>query len=122
MTHVADGIEVDWNVPEIAQGSIIDLLKIIAASMLGVADDVSQNALSIFVGAFIFAIVALGTTTNDYFVKAGRFTLFILTVLAIAIVVLVFVPDLTALRLRHADYRDVPGAAGCSKRALSGLQ
>ena len=119
MAHVADGIEVDWKVPEIAQGSIIDLLKIIAASMLGVAtfavasmvsayasagqsatarafplvvaDDVSQNALSIFVGAFIFAIVALGATTNDYFGKAGRFTLFILTVLTIAIVVLVFV-------------------------------
>ena len=94
LAHVADNIPVDWKVPEIAQGSIIDLLKIIATSMLGVAtfavasmvaayastgqsatarafplvlaDDVSQNALSIFVGAFIFAIVALSATTNDY--------------------------------------------------------
>lgn len=119
LAHVADGIPIDWKVPEIAQGSIIDLLKIIGASMLGVAtfavasmvaayastgqsatarafplvvaDDVSQNALSIFVGTFIFAIVALSAATNDYFGKAGRFTLFVLTLLALVIVVLVFV-------------------------------
>ncbi|MGJ9420346.1 DUF2254 domain-containing protein [Massilia sp. CMS3.1] len=119
LAHLADSISIDWKVPEIAQGSVIDLLKIIAASMLGVAtfavasmvsayastgqsatarafplvvaDDTSQNALSIFVGAFIFAIVALSATTNDYFGKAGRFTLFVLTVLTIVIVVLVFV-------------------------------
>lgn len=119
LAHLADSIEVDWKVPEIAQGSVIDLLKIIAASMLGVAtfavasmvaayastgqsatarafplvvaDDVSQNALSIFVGTFIFAIVALSATTNDYFGKAGRFTLFVLTLLALVVVVLVFV-------------------------------
>lgn len=119
LAHVADAIPVDWKVPEIAQGSIIDLLKIIAASMLGIAtfavasmvaayastgqsatarafplvvsDDVSQNALSIFVGAFIFAIVALSATTNDYFGKAGRFTLFVFTLLTLVIVVLVFV-------------------------------
>lgn len=119
LAHLADSIPVDWKVPEIAQGSIIDLLKIIAASMLGVAtfavasmvsayastgqsatarafplvvaDDVSQNALSIFVGAFIFAIVALSATTNDYFGKAGRFTLFVLTVLTLVAVILVFV-------------------------------
>jgi len=119
LAHVADSIDVDWKVPEIAQGSVVDLLKIIAASMLGVAtfavasmvaayasagqsatarafplvvaDDVSQNALSIFVGTFIFAIVALSATTNDYFGKAGRFTLFAFTLLALVVVVLVFV-------------------------------
>lgn len=119
LAHIADSIPIDWKIPEIAQGAIIDLLKIIAASMLGVAtfavasmvgayastgqsatarafplvvaDDVSQNALSIFVGAFIFAIVALSATTNDYFGKAGRFTLFVLTLLTLVIVVLVFV-------------------------------
>lgn len=119
LAHLADSISIDWKVPEIAQASVIDLLKIIAASMLGVAtfavasmvaayastgqsatarafplvvaDDVSQNALSIFIGAFIFAVVALSATTNDYFGKAGRFTLFVLTVLTIVIVVLVFV-------------------------------
>lgn len=119
LAHAADSISVDWKVPEIAQGSVIDLLKIIAASMLGVAtfavasmvaayastgqsatarafplvvaDDVSQNALSVFVGTFIFAIVALSATTNDYFGKAGRFTLFVLTLLTLVAVVLVFV-------------------------------
>lgn len=119
LAHVADAIPIDWKVPEIAQGSIIDLLKIIAASMLGVAtfavasmvsayastgqsatarafplvvaDDVSQNALSMFVGAFIFAIVALSATTNDYFGKAGRFTLFVLTLSALVVVIVVFV-------------------------------
>lgn len=119
LAHLADAIPIDWKVPEIAQGSIIDLLKIIAASMLGiatfavasmvsayastgqsatarafplvVADDVSQNALSIFVGAFIFAIVALSASSNDYFGKAGRFTLFVLTLLALVSVILVFV-------------------------------
>ncbi len=119
LAHVADSIPAAWEVPEIAQGSVVDLLKIIAASMLGVAtfavasmvaayastgqsatarafplvvaDDVSQNALSIFVGAFIFSIVALSATTNDYFGKAGRFTLFVLTLLTLVIVVLVFV-------------------------------
>lgn len=119
LAHLADGIPVDWKVPEIAQGSIMDLLKIIAASMLGVAtfavasmvsayastgqsatarafplivaDDASQNALSVFVGAFIYAIVALSATTNDYFGKAGRFTLFFLTLLTLVAVILVFV-------------------------------
>lgn len=119
LAHVVDDLPIDWKVPEIAQGSVTELLKVIAASMLGVAtfavasmvaayasagqsatarafplivaDDVSQNALSVFVGAFIFAIVALSATTNDYFGEAGRFTLFVLTLLTLASVVLVFV-------------------------------
>lgn len=119
LAHAADNIPIDWKVPEIAQSSVIDLLKIVAASMLGiatfavasmvaayastgqsatarafpliVADDVSQNALSTFVGAFIFSIVALSATTNDYYGKAGRFTLFVLLLLVLATVVLVFV-------------------------------
>ena len=53
--------------------------------------DVSQNALSIFVGAFIYAITALSATSNDYFGRPGRFTLFILTLLTMFVVVLVFV-------------------------------
>jgi len=119
LAHVVDDLPIDWKVPEIAQGSIVELLKVIAASMLGVAtfavasmvaayasagqsatarafplivaDDVSQNALSVFVGAFIFAIVALSATTNDYFGKAGRCTLFVLTLLTLVAVILVFV-------------------------------
>lgn len=119
LAHLADNLPIDWKVPEIAQNSVIELLKVIAASMLGVAtfavasmvaayastgqsatarafplivaDDVSQNALSIFVGAFIFAIVGLSATTNDYFGKAGRFTLFMLTLSSLALVIVVFV-------------------------------
>lgn len=119
LAHLADNTSTDWSVPEIAQGSVIDLLKVIAASMLGVAtfavasmvaayastgqsatarafplvvaDDVSQNALSIFVGAFIFSIVGLSATTNDYFGKGGRFTLFVLTLVTLIIVIVVFV-------------------------------
>jgi len=119
LARVVDTLPFDWKVPEIAQDSVIDLLKIIASSMLGVAtfavasmvaayvstgqsatarafplvvaDDVSQNALSIFIGAFIFSIVALSASTNDYFGKAGRFTLFVLTLMVLTTVVLVFV-------------------------------
>lgn len=58
---------------------------------LVVADDVSQNALSTFVGAFIFSIVAIVTLKNSYFGEAGRFTLFALTLLVFAIVIGVFV-------------------------------
>ncbi len=58
---------------------------------LVVADDVSQNALSTFIGAFIFSIVALVTLKNSYFGDAGRFTLFVLTLLAFAIVIGMFV-------------------------------
>jgi len=119
LAHLADSMPIDWKIPEIAQGSVIELLKVIAASMLGVAtfavasmvaayastgqsatarafplvvaDDVSQNALSIFVGTFIFAIVGLSATTNDYFGRAGRFTLFMLTLASLALVIVVFV-------------------------------
>lgn len=119
LARYVDTIEIDWEIPEIAQDSVIDLLEVIAASMLGVAtfavasmvaayasagqsatarafplivaDDVSQNALSAFIAAFIFSIVALSATTNDYYGKAGRFTLFVLTLLVLALVVLVFV-------------------------------
>jgi uncharacterized membrane protein len=58
---------------------------------LVVADDVSQNALSTFVGAFIFSIVAIVTLKNSYYGEAGRFTLFALTLLVFAIVIGVFV-------------------------------
>jgi uncharacterized membrane protein len=58
---------------------------------LVVADDVSQNALSTFVGAFIFSIVGLVAVTNGYYDKAGRFTLFALTLVVLGIVIATFV-------------------------------
>ena len=56
-----------------------------------VADDVSQNALSTFVGAFIFSIVGLVAVTNGYYEEAGRFTLFALTLAVFAAVIATFV-------------------------------
>ncbi|MGV3742349.1 MAG: DUF2254 domain-containing protein [Burkholderiaceae bacterium] len=106
-------------VPNITQDSAEDLLKIIAASMLVIAtfavasmvsayastgsnatprafpliiaDDVSQNALSTFVGAFIFSIVALTALMNNYYGKTGRFTLFVLAMLVLGFVIITFV-------------------------------
>ena len=105
-------------VPDITEASLKDLLAIIASSMLViatfsvgsmvsayatagsvatprsfsliVADDVSQNALSTFIGAFIFSIVALVALTNGYYGKPGRFALFLITVLVFAIVIFTF--------------------------------
>lgn len=56
-----------------------------------VADDASQNALSTFIGAFIFSIVAFTASQNGYFERAGRFTLFALTLFVFAMVILIFV-------------------------------
>jgi uncharacterized membrane protein len=58
---------------------------------LVVADDASQNALSTFVGSFIFSIVALTAVKNEYFKTAGLFILFVLTVLVFAMVIIMFV-------------------------------
>lgn len=115
----ADQLGIGRFVPDITQDSIERLLGIISASMLVIAtfavasmvsayasasstatprsfslviaDDVSQNALSTFIGAFIFSIVALIVLMNGYFGKAGRFALFVLTLLVLAIVIVTFV-------------------------------
>lgn len=108
----------DW-LPEISSDTVERLLAIMAASMLVIAtfavssmlsayasagqvatprtfplvirDDVSQNALSMFVGAFIFSIISLTAVLNEYFSPAGRFCLFSLTLLAFALVIGTFV-------------------------------
>lgn len=105
--------------PDISVDSVETLLSIMAASMLVIAtfavgsmvaaysstsntatpraftlviaDDVSQNALSVFIGAFIFSIVALTASKNGYFETASRFTLFVLTLLVFALVIITFV-------------------------------
>jgi uncharacterized membrane protein len=106
-------------VPAITPDSIETLLTIIAASMLVIStfavasmvsayasasstatprsfslvisDDVSQNALSTFIGAFIFSIVALIALQNGYYDRAGRFALFSITLMILAMVVITFV-------------------------------
>lgn len=106
-------------IPDISRESIENLLKIVAASMLVIAtfsvssmvsayasagstatprtfsliiaDDVSQNALSTFIGVFIFSIVALVALMNGYYGKSGRFVLFALTLMTLGLVIVTFV-------------------------------
>ncbi|MEJ8567957.1 DUF2254 domain-containing protein [Elongatibacter sediminis] len=115
----ADHVAFLQSVPEVSFDSLKTLLSVISSSMLVIAtfsvasmvsayasasgtatprtfplilaDDVSQNALSTFIGAFIFSIVALVTLLNSYYDTAGRFALFVLTLAVFAVVILTFV-------------------------------
>jgi uncharacterized membrane protein len=119
VASAADSLLPPGWVPDISLESVESLLTVISSSMLViatfavgsmvsayasatttatprafalvVADDVSQNALSVFIGTFIFSIVALVALLNGFYGRAGRFTLFMLTLLAFAIVILTFV-------------------------------
>lgn len=119
LARMADQAGFSETVPDISVDSIASLLNVMAASMLMiatfavgsmvssyasasskatprsfmvvVADDVSQNALSTFIGAFIFSIVGLVAVSNGYYGEAGRFTLFALTLTVLASVVVTFV-------------------------------
>ena len=101
--------------------SIETLLKVIAAAMLGIAifavgamvsaypsasstatprslprviaDDVSQNALSAFLGAFVYSIVALIALQNGYYAEAGHLFLLVLTLAVLAFVIANFYLD-----------------------------
>lgn len=55
------------------------------------SDDVSQNALSVFIGAFIYSLVATIVFENNLFGKAGKFVIFLLTLLVFIIVILIFI-------------------------------
>ncbi len=118
IAHQADGIGMTDLVPDVNIESIKGLLDTISASMLVISifavasmlsafssasstatprsfkivvtDDVSQNALSVFIGAFIFSIVATIALDNGYYDKTGRFILFLFTLLLFAIVILTF--------------------------------
>ena len=104
--------------PEITPDSLETLLGIIAASMLGIAvfavgamvsayssassaatprslplvisDDVSQNALSSFIGAFIYSVVSLIALMNGFYGTTGRFLLFLITIIVFCIVIINF--------------------------------
>ncbi len=118
LAKMVDYPKIGQILPEINPESIETLLAIIAASMLVistfavgsmlsayaaasstatprsfslvVSDDVSQNALSTFIAAFIFSIVALVALKNGYYERAGHFALFILTLVVFAFVILMF--------------------------------
>jgi uncharacterized membrane protein len=119
VARVADTTKLEEVVPRISAGSIETLLSIMASSMLVIAtfavasmvaayssasntasprsfalviaDDISQRALSTFIGAFIFSIVGLVAVTNEFYGAAGRFVLFAVTVMVFGLVVFMFV-------------------------------
>lgn len=116
---LADQIDVTGALPDISEKSIEVLLTVISASMLViamfavgamlsayasastsatprsfplvVADDMSQNALSTFIGAFIYSIVALGALLNGFYEHSGRFVLFLVTIFVFSLVIISFV-------------------------------
>ncbi len=116
---LADDSGLSSVLPEVSLDSVTSLLTIMASSMLVIAtfavgsmvsayasastgatprsfslviaDDVTQNALSAFVGAFIFSLVSLIAVKNGMFGAAGLFAMFVLTVLVFAIVIGTFV-------------------------------
>lgn len=130
---MADRISALRAVPGITPESLQTLLGIITASMLGVAvfavgsmvaayssasstatprsfslviaDDVSQNALSAFIGAFIFSTIGLIAVMNGYYGKAGRLILFLITLAVFALVIFNFIRWIDRIarlgRLRH---------------------
>ncbi len=119
VAKAADYLHFDERIPSIASDSIETLLAITAGSMLVIAtlavtsmvsayasasstatprsfsllvsDDLSQNALSTFLGAFIFTFVALVALKNGFYGKSGLFVLFVMTVAVVAFVIITFV-------------------------------
>jgi uncharacterized membrane protein len=116
---IVDGTSLAEHLPKIEPDSVKTLLSIMASSMMVIAtfsagamvnayasasqsstprslgliisDDVSQNALSTFVGAFIYSAVALTAMSQEFYAQAGVFLLFCITCLAFAIVILTFI-------------------------------
>lgn len=116
---MADGTGLGRIVPLISSDLLDSLLSIMASSMLVIAtfavgsmvaayssasttasprtftliiaDDISQRALSTFIGAFIFSIVGLISFKSQFFGAAGRFVLFLFTVAVFGLVILTFV-------------------------------
>lgn len=114
----ADGLGLDF-VPKIEHDTVEKLLSIIAASMLGVAtfavasmvsayasvsssatprafalvlaDDMSKTALSTFIAAFMFSVIALIAIKTDYYGRTGLFLIFVMTIGVLAWVVFAFI-------------------------------
>jgi uncharacterized membrane protein len=119
VARLADDVGLAQVAPYINPDSVESLLSIMASSMLVIAtfavgsmvaayasastaatprsiplviaDDVTQNALSAFIGAFIFSLVSLIAVQNELFDVAGLFAIFTLTLLVLAIVIITFV-------------------------------
>ncbi len=119
LAELADGTGLGDMVPKVNIESLLQLLEILSASMLViatfsvasmvsaysaaavtatprsfvlvVADDASQKALSRFIGAFIFSVIALIALQNNYYQRAGIFVLFLVTLGFFLLVVVTFV-------------------------------
>ena len=119
VAELADGTFLTDIAPDIKYESLDDLLNTLSSTMLViaifavgsmisafaaasstatprsfklvVADDVSQNALSIYIGSFIFSIVASVAVKNGYYGKAGHFVLFLLTLAVFFLVIFTFI-------------------------------
>ncbi len=119
LAKAAETLLSDISLPSITEDSLEKLLSVLSASMLVIAtfsvssmvtayasaastatprafslviaDDQSQNALSMFIGAFIYSIVALVALMNNYFLKEGLFTLFVVTLIVFILVITTFV-------------------------------
>ena len=80
-----------------AVGSMVSSLASAASTStprtftLVVSDDMSQNALSIFIGAFIFSLVSIVFLKNEFYETPGLFALFLLTIITFSVVILTFV-------------------------------
>ncbi len=120
LASLLDMTYLEWFLPDFSTESTEDLLKLMASSMLVmatfsvgamvsayasasnsatprsfpliIADDVSQNALSAFIGAFIYSVVSLVALTNGHFAgKASQIVLFLMTIVVFAVVILSFI-------------------------------
>ncbi|WP_367359834.1 DUF2254 domain-containing protein [Syntrophus sp. (in: bacteria)] len=120
LANLMDMAELGHLLPEITKESAETLLKIMASSMLMMAtfavasmvaayasasstatprsfpliisDDVSQNALSVFIGAFIYSVVALIALMNGlYGGRTSQFILFSLTIVVLAVIIITFI-------------------------------
>lgn len=119
LARSANETGLDQYVPDITGESVETLLSVMASGMLViatlavgsmvaayssasntasprafplvVADDISQFALSAFIGTFIYSLVGLIAAKNSYFDAGGRFVLFSLTLLVFCIVIFTFV-------------------------------
>lgn len=120
LANLMDMAELGRFLPEITKESTETLLKIMASNMLMmatfavasmvaayasassaatprsfplvIADDVSQNALSVFIGAFIYSVVALVAMMNGLYAgRASQFILFSLTIVVLAVIIITFI-------------------------------
>jgi uncharacterized membrane protein len=87
-----------------------------------IGDDVSQNTLSAFIGAFIYSVIALVALMNGlYGGRAGQFILFSLTIVVLAVIIITFIRWVDSIarlgRLEHTiDMVEAAAAEAIRKR------